>query len=71
MLLAAQGNLTGVATQTEPTAFTAFRITVVVDPTKEKGTGESDVRYTHSGSKDAQGTPETEQRFLPDFSDAV
>ena len=52
-------------------AVTTFRITVVVDTTQEKGNGESDVRYTHSGSKDAEGTPEAEQRFLPDLSDAV
>jgi alkylation response protein AidB-like acyl-CoA dehydrogenase len=36
--------------------------------TKPKSNGESDVRYTHTRSKDAEGTSGTEQRWLPDFS---
>jgi hypothetical protein len=38
---------------------------------KKKKSGGIYVRSTNSGSKEAEGTTEAQQRFLPDLSDAV
>jgi len=65
-----QGNLTGVAYQTKPTAVAALRITVVVDTSKEKGDGESDVSYTYSEAKMPK-VLRSRTAILPDLSDAV